>query len=979
LDKILTVLIRKRPEEMTQYINTGGNIYGRETLISDLLQHLYSHSIMQIAQRLLLPQRPVGNNAQQQQQQQQQQQGTNGDDDAGGDEIVAGENDYDAQDEGMLRCDWSNSQHALGTLLEILIPAAPSNSSSSSTILSERILDLSLNASEVLITIIQNSMLSSNIMLWLTSSATMARLVDAASRISSSDYFSPSESLCTSAMNVLESLILQLGGYGAIGTMTILTEDEEAAVAAAALVANQKLEELFEPSPKTNHPKNQPEANEASPIQMGDKESSNEELPLQEEKTRGLLLIADLTGLLEHLPTLLQNFSNLLRHPSTATWTTPTQFSKEQPQPMLGNSRLRIVRVIESLVLLGDPDVDAKLVQSDCLEICLDLFWEFQWCSMLHQSVANLLVHVFEGQNTRYDMQQYFLVKCNLLGRLMNSFSEDEIARPDAGGVVGLSEKNSEVVENMQDMEAASAPVVSVSSGESEKDGTGSGTTPLPVSEDDVDAAAAMESQMDDELVLDSVADSSPENTQAKNMEMLSTEAVRFDSRASSTVGDIPGTLAPPQVFRFGYMGHVIIICQALVHAYTNEHPEMAESDEATEIPDSHGNNNEVSRMSQREEITLLANDAVPTQVAENEFIGPKDDFGEPLMLFEIVHTHPMAERWHTFVETVLATEIAIQSTALGGYNVQAPGMDPMQCHRPGLVDDGYMMGDDGERPPVPPRGMSGGGDMIDMDDNDLDVAASMMAGLSLGGVKTGVTAVDDSDNEDDNSSGGNSGNSDRSYNSGETANDRTGYAFDDPLGKTGGLGIELGKLTKYKHSETRRTNASTTKQEDDDGSHSSSDEEPETQQDSDNDVPVMDLFAGNFNNNYEPTPMKTTVVEQFANFADFDKGEDAFGDFESAEPLPPSETRTDLKEGDSSLTDRKKTDMDDIFGSGDHANLLEQEEDEPAADSGDVAEVQKKNELIHETVAHSEFMPEIVSPEVRTSSPDDKKPSDDR
>jgi hypothetical protein len=318
--------------------------------------------------------------------------------------------------------------------------------------------------------------------------------------------------------------------------------------------------------------------------------------------------------------------------------------------------------------------------------------------------------------------------------------------------------------------------------------------------------------------------------------------------------------------------------------------------------------------------------------------------------------------------------------------------MDPMLCHRPGLAEDGYMMGDDSERPPVPPRGMSGGGDMIDMDDNDLDVAASMMAGLSLGGVKTGVTAVDDGDDEDDNSSGGNSGNSgnsDRSYNSGETASDRTGYAFDDPLGKAGGLGIELGKLTKYRPSETRRINASPRKQEqeDDNGSHSSSDEEPETQQDSDNDVPVMDLFAGNFNNNDETTSMETPVVEEFANFADFEKGEDAFGDFESAGPLPPSDTPTALHQ--SSSIESKKTDIDDLFGSGDHANLLEQDEDELATHPGNLTEVQKENESIIQTIAHPDAASENQSPssqavaeaetEMHVSSPDDKEPSDNR
>ena len=561
-------------------------------------------------------------------------------------------------------------------------------------------------------------------------------------------------------------------------------------------------------------------------------------------------------------------------------------------------------------MLLGDPDVDSKLVQSDCLEICLDFFWQFQWCSMLHQSVANLLVHVFEGQNARYEMQEYFLVKCNLLGRLMDSFVEE--AHVASGGVAGLppsgsADRIADVVENLQDVAGGT-----ISSVESEKGSSTSGDAPLPVSEDDVEAAMETENAVG---LAETDAATAASGSAAPNVEQVSTEAVKFESRdVSTTDGDV--IHSPPQAFRFGYMGHVIIICQALVHAYTNDPQEMTEG-EMTE--DAGKEPSEPAEAGERNFVQRQESSGVDSAVSE--YSGPKDDFGEPLLLAELVMTHPLADRWQDFVETTLAAETAVQSTPLGGYSMQSPGMDPMHSHRPGLADEGYMMGDDGEGPPAPPRGMLGGGDVIDMEDNDLDIAASMMASLSL-------RQAEATSGDDDNDGSDNSGDSNRSYNSGETASEKTGYAFDDPLGKAGGLGIELGKLSQFKSDDegaekpTRPSGASD--DDDSDGSHSSSDEEPESDEGADNDVPVMDLFAGNFDHGDSDKPSSEPVGE-FANFAEFDTA-GATNNGEDVDPLagttdaPPSGKRSD-------------SDLDDIFGKGDHADLLEQEDvEEPSS-----------------------------------------------
>jgi hypothetical protein len=912
-DKVLSVLFRKEPEELTNYINQGG-LLGRDVLIQSMFNHLYSHSIMQIAQRLLLPQRPVG----------QPQQPSPPDASLEGDEIVAGDNDDEA--ELGVRCDWGNSLDVLDMLLDRLIgPPRTIPPTERSTEEEMQLLDMSLNASEVLITIIQNSMLSSETMLSLTSGEIVARIVEAATTLPDPDYFSPHESMLTSAMNVLESLILQLGGYGAVGTMTYISEEELVDLNKQPEQDSDSGDEVFREDPPRRL------QGQIQPADSDDVFNTGQEVGIMDKH-----LISDLGAMLDHLPTLLQKLSVLLRHPSTESWKSPTQFSKSVPMPILGNSRLRIVRVLESLVLLGDPDVDAKLIESDCLEICLDFFWQFQWCSMLHQSVANLLVHVFEGQNTRYEMQKYFLVKCNLLGRLMDSFidCEENLVPTTLGNPIPLDSRMSSIVENIQDV-SIDLGTATVCSTESEKE-AGSSDAPLHVSEDDVDAVMETQGDEKDEDDMNALESNNDiESAAPITMDLVSTDAVRFESRDVSTVSEVHPH-PPAQTLRCGYMGHVIIICQALVHAYTNDphEQEMMEGEGLENAELGILNDNGYSDSAHTPTAFLAINKEnvgrIPKPEEESmegeEMMCPKDIFGEPLLLFEIVNTHVLAEKWHAFVDTTLAAETVVQSTPLGGMMMQAAGIDMMQAHRPGLADEGYMMGDDGEGPPVPPRGMLGGGDVIHMDDHDLDVAASLMAGLRSLGRPSAVEGDEDHSN--------NSGDSEKSYNSGETASEKTGYAFDDPLGKAGGLGIELGKLTQYTQGVSAAAGAYSG--EDDDGSHSSEEEEEDAPEFSSGDVPVMDLFAGNFNYDTTAVDEGSAMVPtaEFANFAEFDAagtdGLDAGSPVVAVAELPNPDPTADRT---------RSSELDHLFGSGDHAALLELYDDALVEAAMDAAE----------------------------------------
>lgn len=986
-DKVLNVLFRKKPDEIRAFLNTNGRYRGlhQETLMQALLKHLYSYSIMQIAQRLLIPQKPTGKAADGG----DEEDAPNikpDDDNIDDDIIIAGAED---PTEIKILCDWSASSEALDLLLDMLVGDSPSDDGIQDD---EQRLDLSLNASEVLVTLISNSMLSSDMMLSLTQTGTVFRIITAATVLpAGQDYFSQHESMLTSAMNVLENLILQLGGYGAVGTMSLLQGDDDPQNQIDLSDPNGN---IFKSDSDEQQDSDQPTSDTNQQQDIGH-QNTLEDTTYANEDEQDKQLIADLGSILEHLPFMLDNLSNLLRHPSTRMWKSPMQYSdnSDEPQQLLGNSRLRIIRVLESLVLLGDPDVDAILVQqADCLEISLDFFWQFQWCSMLHQSVANILVHVFEGQNTRKEMQAFFLNKCNLIGRLMNSFLRpDDITKNDfnvimeSGAEVAVvtGEQNDDasvhasnvtslkppspvqiegmIVENLDDLNSEvqdSSPTGVELVAASLLDGAdmtkGNNLDRLPVSEDDVDAA------MEQGNI---------------TTEQLSTEAVRYESRDASVIGTVSGTPLA-QSFRYGYMGHVIIICQALVNAYMH---------------DNDGQDLQVQEFSPDGEAIAIAtgkDDIGDTE--EDTYMGPKDDFGDPLYLAEVVNQHPLAERWHEFVATTLSAENAIQSALLGGYNMQASSsggmmmIDPLHSHRPGLIDEGYMMGDDGDGPPAPPpRGMLAGGDVIDMDDNDLDIAASMMAGLTLnrtsgnGRANSSPKRVDE-DLEDTASYGSGSADSEKSYNSGETNNERSSYAFDDPLGKAGGLGIELGKLTQYDHdsavkasrrNHTRSKNPPPEDQmEDDDensnGSHSSAsdDEYQENRERNDSDVPVLDLFAGNFNFSGDEQPSNqdedSSKPFEFADFANFheagamfedkssetedvktDVVDDDFSPFASAQDGETPSMSLDFGNFETLVAEvqesfpvqpAKNLEFEEIFGGpGDHLSLLEQDDAE--------------------------------------------------
>jgi hypothetical protein len=460
---------------------------------------------------------------------------------------------------------------------------------------------------------------------------------------------------------------------------------------------------------------------------------------------------------------------------------------------------------------------------------------------MLHQSVANLLVHVFEGQNSRAILQTYFLQDCNLLQRLVDSFeSEAEEGAPspepvDAGSNDGTDDTFEDHV--------------------------------LAVSDDDVDAALERQEEVAPkdapktknvpQLVDDYDDDDVMERDPRDHSRSPGTNYSSARSLDLSVLKDMlyVGADAPSHIpsLRKGYMGHVIIVCQALVHACTAATSGADNAEDNGTYADSVKDDGDRSAHQQQQ---------------------PTDDPGERLVIADLIDSHPMHTKWQDFVTSTLASETAIQSTPLGGFHASAATIDPMHSHRPStnisdFNDEDYDDDDDDDGIP--------GGDVIDMDDNDIEIAASMIDALSLPKTRE---FNPDAFSSISRGGGGN-------------------YMFDDPLGSGHRFDANFDDIVVDNEDEDHET-----------GNRRAS---------VDLDPPVMDLFAGNLA--FESMKSSSSNGEKgglspdtWSNFASFD---DAFAapirdSFPLDNPDPAAETLTKLD--DVFFTEDTKR-VDDIFG----------------------------------------------------------------
>lgn len=755
LEKILSMLFRTRQDAMTAYIN-GDHLKetnhlecneqtvaipkhrgGGEALLKALFRQLHSNSITQIVQHMFMP-KPLPFSS--------------GDDEQSEDKHLDEYPTDDTDEMGSdldyycgINCNWVDSGIGVQLLLDGLFVDEGEHS--------EAQLNASQHSSEILTLVIQHSQLDSNMIKTLVSEQILSKLIQSAcgsddSNLSPPATFKIHESTMTTAMNVLEIFILQLGGYGTIPTEQ--QEDEHEVV------------------------ENDSDSNSDSKMVKATVSNSN-----HEEKSEQMKLeVAQ--HLIPYLPSFLACLGQLLTHPDTVKWTSPCQFSNVE-QPMLGSSRLRIVRLIESLVLLSIREVDLLLCGSDCLQICLDLFWAFPWCSMLHQSVANLLVHVLEGGEDRIDLQMYFLRRCNLPRRLMDSFLDPSFSsnakKEGYGGAVKQTNSSFVNRSNPTMLEPETMPVLNEDA-------------------DSVPESAVQKSECAENEQSHAVAHS--DETKESNNNEVSRKDLSF---------------------RLGYMGHVIIICQALLHACEEVETSESTKTEATGEGEAKQEGQEVNNLSSTncKNITL-----------------------------SLLQGMPCYSDWLTFVNTTLASETAVQSTPLGGYYVaQAENNGDIGTESTWNTASEF---DEAENELGHGHPYIVSSEEIDLDDADLDIAASMMESMNLPGSEEngksqghrrqrGVISGQDS------SKGSDFGTVVDIYKA------STDYVFDDPLGSQNQFDVDDDEVKDENSNDV-----------------------------DDDDAPVMDLFAGNFELPYDQNNIDT-------GWANFD---DAFGD---ATPFPDIQT----------------------------------------------------------------------------------------
>ena len=370
--------------------STAGDRYnfkgGGISLLRSFSRQLHSHSIMRIVQRLLMPRPPSLKNNE----------GNKNKSNSNDDKDWSGVDDDDNDDDddengdlilgavdglGIINCNWNNNDETLSLLLDLLYGDTCDNFDGDE---GSR-LDTSQHASEILVTIIQNSPLSSNVITKLTQNNELSRLVNCcngiphgAKNLEQPLTFSRHESSMTTAMSVLETLVLQLGGYGSVDILTPKENDDGKQVDMdqdsgtlynGTTSSSPVVSEIDEG--QENHAKKE------LSVQLGNEDSHQSACDIASPRhsclghSRRPEVLAKASSLIDCLPLLLSSLSRLLTHPDTQTWESPVQYSSK-PQNLLGASRLKIIRVLESLVLLGLREVDHILCTSDCLEICID-------------------------------------------------------------------------------------------------------------------------------------------------------------------------------------------------------------------------------------------------------------------------------------------------------------------------------------------------------------------------------------------------------------------------------------------------------------------------------------------------------------------------------------------------------------------------------------------------------------------------------
>lgn len=87
----------------------------------------------------------------------------------------------------------------------------------------------------------------------------------------------------------------------------------------------------------------------------------------------------------------------------------------------LGHRGLQLIKLVESVLRLNNPEIDESLWRNKLVQTCIDLMFRFDLNSLLHLAVQRIVMMIMEGGSSRRELQRVLISDCGLLSRIIDS------------------------------------------------------------------------------------------------------------------------------------------------------------------------------------------------------------------------------------------------------------------------------------------------------------------------------------------------------------------------------------------------------------------------------------------------------------------------------------------------------------------------------------------------------------------------------
>lgn len=119
--------------------------------------------------------------------------------------------------------------------------------------------------------------------------------------------------------------------------------------------------------------------------------------------------------------------------------------------PPLGSIRLKVLDLLAALVSIGDPVADKKIIEHRALSVCFDLFFKYEWCNLLHNTVKAMVEGILSGDRER--MKKCVIEDCKLLSRIVFAHQHDAQGTVRSKGYTGHLRLISNRIEELAESE----------------------------------------------------------------------------------------------------------------------------------------------------------------------------------------------------------------------------------------------------------------------------------------------------------------------------------------------------------------------------------------------------------------------------------------------------------------------------------------------------------------------------------------------